>query len=126
MAPSKFCLQFAIYYTCLQIYAQTTPTTTPLAVTRPHPFLHPPLDVVNHVTSHVSSIPASDWSPELLPFVKLLQCYTDRLTDHTEAESLQALGLGKAFYESVLTTILLSRVSAHLRVNAHPPFFMVL
>lgn len=92
MAPSKFALQFSVYYTCLRLYAHTA--AIPSVVSRPHPFLHPSLELTDHVTSHVTSIPATDWPTELLPLVEQLQRYRDRLADHIETEVIQGLRLG--------------------------------
>ena len=86
--PSKFSLELAIYYTCLQLYVTTAILEQPM--TNPHPYLHPPVQLVDHVTSHVTS---SDDGGH--PHVALLRKYQESLDDYTQGEVLLGLGLGE-------------------------------
>ena len=58
---------------------------------RQQPYLHSPSDLVDHVTSNVQL--ECPEGCQLL--VELLQHYRELLADHTQAEVLQNLGLGK-------------------------------
>ena len=64
-------------------------------MSKPHPYLHPPKEVVDHVISHVTASEKSDWPEECQSLVELLQHYRELLADHTQAEVLQSLGLGR-------------------------------
>ena len=91
-APSKFSLELGIYYFCLQIYSMATASLEPHL--KPHPYFHPPVNLVEHVTRYVSSVEESDWSIELYPLVKLLKKYQEYQLEHTQAQLLLGLGLG--------------------------------
>lgn len=82
----------AIYYICLQIYCTAIVSLEPHR--KPHPYLHPPTELVNHVTKYVSSTNESDWSDEIALLVGLLRKYQEYLMDHTQAQLLLGLGLG--------------------------------
>ena len=92
IVPSKFSLDLAIYHTCLQLYATTASLEEPL--TNQHPYLHPPVELVEHVTSHVTSPNQSDYS-QSHPHVALLRKYQELLADFTQGEVLLGLGLGE-------------------------------
>ena len=89
LVPSKFSLKLAIYYTCLQLYATTASLEEP--PTNPHPYLHPPVQLVEHVTSRVMS---SDVCRSR-PHVELLRKYQELLDDYTQGQVLLGLGLGE-------------------------------
>jgi hypothetical protein len=63
-------------------------------MTTPHPYLHPPVQLVEHVTSHVTS---SDVYQSHHPHVALLRKYQESLDDYTQGEVLLGLGLGELF-----------------------------
>lgn len=90
LTPSKFSLELAIYYTCLQLYATTASLEEPLTST--HPYLHPPVQLVHHVTSHVTSSDVSQSHPH----ITLLRKYQELLDDYTQGEVLLGLGLGES------------------------------
>ena len=62
-------------------------------MTNPHPYLHPPVKLVEHVTSHVT---LSDVRPSH-PHIALLGKYRESLDDYTQGEVLLGLGLGELF-----------------------------
>ena len=92
LIPSKFSLELAIYYTCIQLYATTASLEEPL--TQQHPYLHPPVQLVEHVTNHVTSLSQS-YSSEGNQHIALLRRYQELLDDYTQGEVLLGLGLGK-------------------------------
>ena len=92
LVPSKFSLELAIFYTCLQLYATTASLDQPL--TTPHPYLHPPTQLVDHVMHHVTSVDQSDGS-QSYPLVSQLKRFQELLNDYTQGEVLLGLGLGK-------------------------------
>lgn len=98
VVPSKFSLELAIYYTCLQLYITTAILEEPM--TNPHPYLHLPVQLVDHVTSHVISLGDCEGHSH----VALLKKYQKSLDDYTQGEVLLGLGLG----EPLLTCIMRS------------------
>ena len=91
LVPSKFSLELAIFYTCLQLYATTASLDQPL--TTPHPYLHPPTQLVDHVMHHVTSVDQSDGS-QSYPLVSQLKKFQELLNDYIQGEVLLGLGLG--------------------------------
>ena len=92
IVPYKFSLQLSIYCVCLQLYALSSSSQE--THTTPHPYLHRPSDLVDHVTSSSKS----DWPEECHLLVEILEQYRELLADHTQAEVLQNLGLGKLLH----------------------------
>ena len=92
IVPYKFSLQLSIYCVCLQLYALSSSSQE--THTTPHPYLHRPSDLVDHVTS----CSKSDWPEECHLLVEILEQYRELLADHTQAEVLQNLGLGKLLH----------------------------
>ena len=95
MVPDKFSLFTAVYYCCLQLYAMAGSCQT---LTVPHPYLHSPLELVDHVICHVTPVDELDLSENCHSVLKLLRKCQELLTDHTQAEVLRGLGLGKYEY----------------------------
>lgn len=93
LTPSKFSLELAIYNTCIQLYATTASLEEPL--TNQHPYLHPPVQIVEHVISHVTSFSQSHSSGRNQHIV-LLRKYQELLDDYNEGEVLLGLGIGKS------------------------------
>ena len=96
IVPSKFSLELVIYYTCLQLYATTASLEEPM--TNPHPYLHPPVQLVEHVTSHVTSSDVCHSHSH----VALLRKYKEFLDDYTQGEVLLGLGLGEPFLTCIM------------------------
>ena len=62
-------------------------------MTNPHPYLHPPVQLVDHVTSRVTSSGDHEGHPD----DALLRKYQESLDDYTQGEVLLGLGLGEPF-----------------------------
>lgn len=92
IVPSKFSLELVIYYTCLQLYVTTAILEQPM--TNSHPYLHPPVQLVDHVTSSGDC--------EGHPHVALLRKYQELLDDYTQGEVLLGLGLGEPFLTCIM------------------------
>ena len=90
LVPSKFSLELAIYYTCLQLYVTTASLEEPL--TNPHPYLYPPVQLVEHVTSHETSSDVCKSHPHVV----LLRKYQELLDDYSQGQVLLGLGLGES------------------------------
>ena len=81
----------AIYYICLNLYNITTldiPSATP-------PYKYPPTALMSHMSTLVKSRDVGGWTAKQKPWVDLLLKYEQLLKDHTQAEVLRNLGLGK-------------------------------
>ena len=76
-------------------------------MTYPHPYLHPPVQLMEHVISHVTSVNQSNNS-ENYAYVSLLRKYQELLDDYTQGEVLLGLGLG----ESKITSSLLMNIDS--------------
>ena len=63
-------------------------------MTNPHPYLHPPVQLIKHVTSHVTSSDVCQSHPHVV----LLRKYQESLDDYTQGEVLLGLGLGEQFF----------------------------
>lgn len=67
-------------------------------MTSSHPYLHPPVQLVEHVTSHVTSLDIR----QSHPYITLLRKYQESLADYSQGEVLLGLGLGEPFLTCIL------------------------
>ncbi|KAJ6653763.1 hypothetical protein lerEdw1_008735 [Lerista edwardsae] len=60
----------------------------------PKPAKADPKELIQMVTVHVTQSSHTDWSDEIATLIKHLQYYNERLSDFTQAQTLQGLGKG--------------------------------
>uniref|UniRef100_A0A4W3IP51 NBAS subunit of NRZ tethering complex n=1 Tax=Callorhinchus milii TaxID=7868 RepID=A0A4W3IP51_CALMI len=88
---SALSLQLAGYYYALQIYVHLSPCFKDKC----HPLYRAdPKEVIKMVTKYVTENADTNWSEELQVLIYHLNCYNERLTDFTQAQTLQGLGKG--------------------------------